>query len=287
MSSRSLTESQSWVIFTDLDGTLLDHHSYSFAEAEPALRLLRDRNIPWLFNTSKTFAELKQLRIEIGNNWPMLIENGSGIAVPENSVCQEFFARSPFLEFSEPIIKDGFRFYALGLWRQEFLPKLAFLKRDFDFISYSEMDAKTLITHTGLTNQQALNSLDRQFTEPCLWQDTEQAFTKFSSRIEDLGLHCVRGGRFAHIMGKSDKGRALKWVMDELYSGPKVSTLALGDGENDLSMLNKADVAVLVRSPEHNLPGPCLAPVCSNTDKEGPAGWAGAIIAAIGETSSN
>jgi mannosyl-3-phosphoglycerate phosphatase len=88
MSSRSLAESQSWVIFTDLDGTLLDHHSYSFAETEPALRLLRDRNIPWLFNTSKTFAELKQLRIEIGNNWPMLIENGSGVAVPENSACQ-------------------------------------------------------------------------------------------------------------------------------------------------------------------------------------------------------
>ncbi len=46
------------IVFSDLDGTLLDHHTYSFQEATEALDALRKRAIPLILCTSKTRSEL-------------------------------------------------------------------------------------------------------------------------------------------------------------------------------------------------------------------------------------
>ncbi len=42
------------IIFTDLDGTLLDLHTYSFEKSLPGLGLLRQKNVPLVFCSSKT-----------------------------------------------------------------------------------------------------------------------------------------------------------------------------------------------------------------------------------------
>ncbi len=52
------------VVFTDLDGTLLDHDSYSYTAAEPALDFIRNNNIPLIFTTSKTAIEVEELCIQ-------------------------------------------------------------------------------------------------------------------------------------------------------------------------------------------------------------------------------
>ncbi len=49
------------VIFTDLDGTLLDHHNYSFIPAIPCLEFIRKQNIPLIFTSSKTSIEIEEL----------------------------------------------------------------------------------------------------------------------------------------------------------------------------------------------------------------------------------
>ena len=72
------------VVFTDLDGTLLDHSTYSFAEAQPALALLKSKNVPLIFCTSKTRSEVEYWRGLLGNNHPFIVENGGAAFVPEN-----------------------------------------------------------------------------------------------------------------------------------------------------------------------------------------------------------
>jgi predicted mannosyl-3-phosphoglycerate phosphatase (HAD superfamily) len=72
------------IIFTDLDGSLLDHFTYSFELAIPLLKSLEQLHILVIFTTSKTVAEVEYLRRKIGNLHPFIVENGAGILIPEN-----------------------------------------------------------------------------------------------------------------------------------------------------------------------------------------------------------
>jgi hypothetical protein len=49
------------VVFSDLDGTLLDHETYSFDAARPGLDALKSRGIPLILASSKTRAEMQDL----------------------------------------------------------------------------------------------------------------------------------------------------------------------------------------------------------------------------------
>ena len=70
-------------IYTDLDGTLLDHHTYAFDEALETIKALKDRGIPIIPCTSKTRAEMVGLMQAMGIDGPMIIENGAAIWVPQ------------------------------------------------------------------------------------------------------------------------------------------------------------------------------------------------------------
>ncbi len=61
---------KSAMVFTDLDGSLLDHHSYSFVAREPALDHLRLASISVVPASSKTAAEILLLRDALGTTDP-------------------------------------------------------------------------------------------------------------------------------------------------------------------------------------------------------------------------
>ena len=56
-----MTEHSHCAIFTDLDGTLLDHDTYSWAPAAPAIERIKKLGIPLIAISSKTLAELSHL----------------------------------------------------------------------------------------------------------------------------------------------------------------------------------------------------------------------------------
>ncbi len=74
-----------YLIFTDLDGTLLDHDTYGYGDALPALELVKKRNVPLVLCTSKTREETSELRDELGLSHPFITENGGGIFIPADS----------------------------------------------------------------------------------------------------------------------------------------------------------------------------------------------------------
>ena len=62
--SRPVPPTPAFVVFSDLDGTLLDHSTYSWKAAAPALAALRDRGIPLILASSKTSAEIAESRLK-------------------------------------------------------------------------------------------------------------------------------------------------------------------------------------------------------------------------------
>lgn len=255
---------KSLLVVTDLDGSLLDHHSYSFDAARPALQLLQGYNIPLILNSSKTAAEIRQLREALGNICPYIVENGAGIYVPDQH------GREALVSF--------------GINRADVLAVLARLRREqgFRFTGFADMTTEELMACTGLDAESAVQAKERDFTEPLLWQDSEARYQAFCETVQQEGLQAVRGGRFVHVAAPADKGQAMSWLRDyyERENGRRPLLIALGDGENDVSMLEAADYPVVIKSPVNTAPVVHHANVMY-TEPEGPQGWNEAVTSLL------
>ncbi|MFW1677378.1 HAD-IIB family hydrolase [Pontibacter sp. JAM-7] len=262
-----------YLVFTDLDGTLLDHHSYSFAAAETTLDLLEAQHIPVIPVTSKTRAELLPLRGQLGNRHPFITENGAAVYIPV-----EYFPIQP----TECQQQGGFWVKAFsrptGIWQT----LLQQLKTDFadEFVLLSEATPEQVTELTGLSVEQGLLAQQREFSEPLHWQGSPERRTAFLSALARAGVTPLQGGRFLHLVDQCDKGQALRWLTRcyQLYQ-PKhqLITLAAGDSGNDIAMLQAADRALLVRSPAH---APPVLPAETDyllSETCGPSGWAAGV----------
>lgn len=265
----------SLLIFTDLDGTLLDHYTYTFEPARPLINLLNRAHIPWILNTSKTLAELSELRVALNNYHPMIVENGGGIAFPPDQ---------PLATLADDGIKAGFHLLTLGAQRTNILAALGPLHEEFAFRGFSDMSANELSALTGLTGDQACQAMDRQFSEPIIWQDSAARLVEFAAKLSEHSLTLLRGGRFTHVIGQSDKGKAMAWLSTHWpQSNRTPTTIALGDGPNDIAMLQRADYPIVVRSPVHEPPLIKHSKPVLLTRLAGPAGWTEALSNALNE----
>ena len=73
------------LIVTDLDGTLIDHHTYSAEPARPALEAAVRAGVPVVLCSSKTYAEMAILvRTLALAPAPLIVENGGAVWFPRD-----------------------------------------------------------------------------------------------------------------------------------------------------------------------------------------------------------
>ena len=256
-----------YLIITDLDGSLLDGN-YSWQDAQPALDRIRQEEIPLIFNSSKTFAELKGLVEAMDLGTPVICENGGVVGVPYDAPIAQFIREPAFM---------GYAIMHPGLNRKHILQIAHGLRTEFNyqFQGFADWSDEEVSHHTGLPVSEATLAKRRQATEPILWRDSEAALAEFEARLNQQGIRIVNGGRFRHLMGQVDKSEGLR-VISHLYQQtyPDIpwKTIALGDSANDLDMLSAAHVAGVI--PDHN--GHLLEPQAAHVREApfpGPKGW--------------
>jgi mannosyl-3-phosphoglycerate phosphatase len=103
----------------------------------------------------------------------------------------------------------------------------------------------------------------------------------FLKAIEDSGLHWTKG-RFYHILGDNDKGKAVK-ILKGFYEKEygEITTIGLGDNLNDLPLLNEVDHPILVRRGDGSYEERVKAPNLIRAEGIGPEGWNEAVIGLI------
>lgn len=265
------------IVFTDLDGTLLSHDSYSWEGARPALELLRRRQIPLVFCTSKTRSEVRSLRKAIGNNDPFIVENGGVVVIPAHQ-------SSP----SIPRKKKRGRTLLLGQPYEHVIAALRKIARKTGVRvrGFHQMSAKEVVDRTGLSLKEASLARQRETGEPFLFQDATQREMRSFIRVAHEGGYTVqRGGRFWHFSAGCDKGLALSAVVSyfRMLWRTEIRTIALGNSANDLPMLQLVHVPILMPLPDGGydaevtkaLPGVGCSP------EPGPEGWAKAVLRAL------
>lgn len=249
------------IVFTDLDGTLLDHDTYSHEAARQALDALRARTIPLILASSKTAAEIAPLRAQLGfDHCPAIVENGAGLLPPgalDGAETESDYKRlRDIVDQAPDVLRQSFR-------------------------GFADLGVRGIIAATGLSEPAARLAGQRRFSEPGLWSGTDKEQAHFIAWLVEHGVSARSGGRFLTLSFGGTKAGQMDAVIETLLPDADPFIVALGDAPNDIEMLERADRGFIVANP-HGKPMPRLAAEndgrVTRTTKVGPAGWNEAVL---------
>jgi mannosyl-3-phosphoglycerate phosphatase len=265
------------VVFTDLDGTLLDATTYRFEAARPALDRLRERDIPLVICTSKTRAEVEPLRKDLDNRHPFIVENGGALYVPEG------YFQNPPLGSTQ---RNGYQVVEFGVPYSRLREALRKIEGQVgaSLVGFGDRTIEEIMQLTGLAQAEAERARQREYDEPFLSADPSVSLETIREAAAQLGLSVVSGGRFYHLVGGTDKGRACRVLID-LYRRQRrdLVTVGLGDSLNDLPMLEVVDRAFLVERPGGGYAEGIGIESLTRLRGIGPVGWADGVRRLLAE----
>lgn len=250
----SSTKPKSYVVFTDLDGTLLDHDTYSYAPANSALEKLRETKTPLILASSKTAAEIAPLRHELGfEAFPAIVENGAGVLAP---ATQSMTTTSDYDKIVD-IVQNAPA------------PLRAKYKGFHDWTS------EEVCQQTSLSLQAAKLAKQREYSEPGIWSGNKKELAQFKEYLNDNGLRAQQGGRFLTLSFGAGKVDRMNEIVESLTPGDTpMTTVALGDAPNDIEMLKHADIGfVMKNSSNQHLFTPNKPDHITYSKDPGPKGW--------------
>lgn len=260
------------VIFSDLDGTLLDHSTYSFQDASEALKLIKSKYTPLVLCTSKARGEIQHYRSLLDNKYPFISENGGAIFIPIGYFSKDF-------KYDREI--DGYKVIELGTQSQILANTLKSIVNETgtEIKGFSEMTPKEIAELTGLEEDLAKLAAERDYSEPFIIKDENKNTATIEEKINLKGYRYTRGGRFHHILGGNDKGKAVE-ILTNIYKSElgDIKTVGIGDSLNDLPMLEVVDIPILVKKQNGEYDPEIRLSDLHYADGIGPAGWNSSIL---------
>jgi len=220
--------SKFWIV-TDLDGTLMDEN-YDISPAKKTLNLLSEMAIPVIPCTSKTASEVRYFRNENGLSDPFIVENGAAIYGTYINKTSEW----------ELILGKSYKQLRLIL-------KNLSRELNYNLIPLNDLSKKEIFELTGLSEQGINRALDRHWSVPFL-NPPEYIFEKLKLICESYKVHVFKGNRMSHLLSsESHKGQAVNKLKRHLQN-QDVKIIALGDSQNDLPLLEYADISIVIPS---------------------------------------
>lgn len=228
------------ILFTDLDGTLLDLKSHSFLQSISAIEQLKSQGMPIIFCSAKTRKEQEFYRESLRIKDPFIVENGSAIYIPKNYFSFSIDFNTYFtndyevIQLGEPV--EGIR-ASIQKSRE---------KMRLDFSLYNDLPVEDISMLRGLNVSSARRAMARDYSETILKGQTSNRFKK---SLSGNGLKSIADSKFETVVSaQANKGRAVD-ILTSLYEKEfgKLTTYGVGDSIIDAEMLSNVDEPYLVQ----------------------------------------
>ncbi len=235
------TEAITTIVFSDLDGTLLDEN-YNFEISRSVIARLKALNIPIVLCSSKTRLEIEYFRTQLSIDSPFISENGAAIFVPSGYFEAKHYWTKQTNQYD--IVELGIP-YSIIREKFERIRKAC----SYEIIGFGDMTPEEIAKDTGLTIELAELAKQREYTEP--FRHNELCGAGFFSAMRKEGLHFTIGGKYHHLIGDHDKGKAVL-LLKELFSMEfkQIRTVGVGNQFNDSEMLEAVDMPFFIAKPE-------------------------------------
>ncbi|MBB1201412.1 mannosyl-3-phosphoglycerate phosphatase-related protein [Enterobacteriaceae bacterium 89] len=224
------------IIFTDVEGSLIDTHTQQWQPAAAWLTRLLEQEVPIVLCSSKTAAELMLLQKELNiGPQPLIAENGAVIQLADSWQDDKAYPRmitgSPHEEIHDILkqLRDS---------------------EGYKFTTFSDVPVQTISDWTGMNPHHASLARLHEASETLIWRDSDERMQEFDATLASLGMQFVQGARFWHVLDqRGGKDQAVSWLRSRYQAreGFRRIALGLGDGPNDAPLLNAVDYAVVIK----------------------------------------
>lgn len=266
------------IIFTDLDGTLLDGDTYSYEVSLPYIKQVKSLGIPIIFCTSKTKSENEYYQQRLNIYDPFIIENGGAIYIPHGYFD---FSVKDLVQGYNLSEEDRYIVIVLGVkydYLTEVLRKIR-EEKGWRITGFSDMTVEEVAEDAGLSLDMAKLAKEKMYNESFKFEEGREKEDELKKEVEKYDLKLAKGGRYYNIIGKNaGKGKAVT-ILSNIFKKKygDIQTIGIGDSFNDKSMLEVVDISVLVKNKEGVWSSDVKVGNLHRIDGKGPVGWVKAI----------
>ena len=255
------------IIFTDLDGSLLNKVTFRFDEIEDYFRELVSKDIKIIPNTSKTEAELLDFNNLYKLNLSFIAENGSsihGLNLINANLPEKVSLSRPTNQIYEIYNENT----------------SSDLKKKITFIS--KLNIKEQQEIFGLPLDKIELALKRNNSLPIQFNGSTIEKNEFIKIMNNAGLTVQTGGRIINICDNVNKAKAMSKTLELIKKeiDDEIVTIGVGDNQNDIDMLRQSNYACLVKNDNFDSSLINIDKLIKSNEPS-PNGWADVIKTAL------
>gem|GEM_PF-2416808 len=266
------------IVFTGLDGSLIQAAAADAPEILPALELLRSRDIPLILTTIRPAAEALPLAQGLDGSDPLIVEHGAAIYVPKGALK---------LDLQHQRVEQGYLIIEIGLGRGDLVGHLVHLREEFNFLlwGYSELTPEQAAEMGAtLTGDDLRAAQPLEYMEPVVYLGPESELIRVQEELENRQLRWTPLDGRIFVTGDHDPGIAVRLLIQfyrEAFPDRDVKSIGLGDSILDAAMLHAVDQPVLVRRPDGGFDQRVGRRGLLFTKHSDGQGWSQAVIALV------
>lgn len=231
------------LIASDMDGTLLDLKRAISPENLAAIRKALDLGVIFTISTGRSMVAVKRYQEILQLKTPIITYNGGAIVMPDTG--EVLYQKNLNPKAAARVIRRGRALKAsMCIWSGN---TLYILREDTYTMQYAERAGGAT-----LLKRSEVRDVIQQGISKILWYDTEERLEKFQESlskkpIEDVA-YFTSSAVFLEIVDSGvSKGSALQFL-GEYHGISAAEMIAIGDGMNDIAMLEYAGLGVAMEN---------------------------------------